>query len=212
MDVSQDTLENVVAAEADHRIANHMSMLSSYVRLKVGELAALPEAPEKTSTLRLVESIGAQIAAVAELHRMLTHRGRLPSANIGAQLERLCDAFRAGPGCRAEILYEGDPDCLLPVRKVLPVSQIVSEAVTNALKYGCKAGLTGKVTVSCRRQPEGGLLITVADSGVGFAEGGGPPSQGVGFQLMQALAAQVEGEIGYAASPEGLTFSLRLPD
>ncbi|PZX48786.1 two-component sensor histidine kinase [Cereibacter changlensis] len=211
---THELLENVDATEADHRIANHMAMLSGYVRLKVGELSAMPDAPEKITTLRLVESIGAQIAAVAELHRMLTARSRLHSGDIGAQLSSICDAFRAGPACKALISYDGDPDCLLPVHKVLPVSQIVSEMVTNALKYGHRAGLVGMVKVSCRKMPDdGGLLISVEDNGNGLPDvtagaGSDPLAGGVGVQLVRALARQVGGAISYDSSPDGLTFRL----
>lgn len=214
MNASHDFQADVLSSEADHRIANHMAMLSGYVRLKVGELSALPDAPEKITTLRLVEGIGAQIAAVAELHRMLTARNRMSSGDIGAQLASICAAFQAGPACKATIRYDGDSDCLLPIHKVLPVSQIVSEAVTNALKYGHKAGLVGAVTVSCRKLPDGGLLITVEDNGDGLPEGSVGSDQlggGVGVQLVQALARQVEGTISYASSDEGLTFRLHIP-
>lgn len=212
MDINGNLPERGLTAESDHRIANHLTMLASYIRLKTGELRDLADPPDRAGTLMALEGIRAQIAAVSELHRLLsTTDPRIPG-DIGAQLGRICEAFRAGPASGVPISFAADPGCILPFRQILPVSQIVSEVMTNALKHGHKAGHPGGIRASCRRDGALGIVIRVEDDGQGL----GPPSPGgavppgLGARLVEALARQVGGTIRYRSCDTGLSFSLRL--
>lgn len=201
-----------IVIEGDHRIANHMTMLASYVRLRRGEYSNAPEAQGSGEILRMFDRISAQVAAVAQLHRMLTASASVSSGDIGAQLGRLCDEFRKGPACDTVIEYSGDPGCFLHVSQILPVSQIVSEAVTNALKYGHKEGCAGSIRVFCLRESDGAISISVNDDGDGILSDQSTATKvnGIGSAMVAALARQVKGTIEYRSSPAGLSFNLRL--
>ncbi len=201
-----------IAVESDHRIANHMAMLASYIRLRRGEFLKQPEGQDSHEILRLVDGIFAQVAAVSELHRMLTARASSPSSDIGAQLARICAAFRNGPACETVIDYSGEPDCILPVNHILPVSQIVSEVMTNALKYGHKAGCAGSIRIGCHRADGNHIIISVDDDGDGMLpdSSGGTKPQGIGVAMVAGLVRQINGTIEYKSSDRGLSFSLSL--
>ena len=202
-----------IAVECDHRIANHMTMLAGYIRLKRADLSHLLEQPDTAGVLRLFDAIGAQVAAVSELHRMLSASSLSSSGDIGEQLDRMCAAFRNGPASGSVIDYTGGPGCILPVRHILPVLQIVSEVMTNALKYGHKTGQAGRVRVGCKRNRRGRITISVDDDGDGLpaSRAGVTKPQGIGVTLVAALARQVDGTISYRASHAGLSFILSLP-
>lgn len=202
-----------IAVECDHRIANHMTMLAGYIRLKRADLSHLLEQPDTAGVLRLFDAIGAQVAAVSELHRMLSASSLSSSGDIGEQLDRMCAAFRNGPASGSVIDYTGGPGCILPVRHILPVLQIVSEVMTNALKYGHKTGQAGRVRVGCKRNRRGRITISVDDDGDGLpaSRAGVTKPQGIGVTLVAALARQVDGTISYRSSHAGLSFTLSLP-
>ncbi|ULB11799.1 sensor histidine kinase [Cereibacter azotoformans] len=212
MEFGNEGVDRTDASEADHRIANHLAMLAGYVRLKMSEVSTGAEAPDRACVLRLVEGIGAQMAAVADLHRMLSTGACLSSSNIGVQIGRICAAFREGPACGATISYSSGPGCLLPLRQILPVLQIVSEVMTNALKHGHKADMATAIRVSCRKDSRDRIVIAIRDAGEGIAPqaGAGPPS-GIGRRLVENLARQVGGTIRYRSSATGLDFRLSLP-
>jgi signal transduction histidine kinase len=72
-------------------------------------------------------------------------------------------ATEAGVNCRSEV----EPD--LPAFRggAKKLQQILINLLANAIKF-TPAG--GSVTVSARREPEGGLILAVTDTGVGIAQ------------------------------------------
>jgi two-component sensor histidine kinase len=197
--------------ESNHRIANHLALLASYVSLRRLEFAKLAETPEGHEVLRLLDGVGAQVGAVAALHRMLTTSDAASSGDIGAHLGRICDAFRTGPVCGSTIEYARSAGCILPASHILPVSQIVSEVVTNALKYGHKPGCSGSIRVGCLRGVDNRILISVDDDGNGRWPGlAATKPNGIGFAMVAALVRQVNGTLEYRPSDRGLSFRLSL--
>ena len=189
-----------------------MAMLASYVRLRRGEFSRLPDTQHRREILRLFDGIGAQVAAMAELHRMLTAGASLSSGDIGEHLGHICAAFRKGPASDSLIEYSGEPGCMLPVSHILPVSQIVSEVMTNALKYGRKAGSAGSIRVGCRRLDGDQILISVDDDGGGIVVDSSVSTKpkGIGVAMVAALVQQVNGKIDLQSSDRGVSFSLSL--
>lgn len=213
MQTCNNGIECPLAIESNHRIANHMALLASYVALRRREYSKMPDTNVDTIVLRLLDGIGAQVAAVSELHRMLTTCDSLSSGDIGAHLGRICEAFRKGPALGMALEYSGGAGCNLPVNHILPVSQIISEVVTNALKYGHKAGCAGSIRVGCLRGSDDRITISVDDDGDGIGAGKtlATKSTGIGSAIVAALVRQVGGTIEYRFSDSGLSFGLSLP-
>lgn len=197
-------------AEADHRIANHLAMLASYVRLKGAELVRHRPGAESRDVALLLQAICVQINAISSLHRILSTDGTQRTAELGEHLGRICAALRSGVSGDVEIVEAFGADCVLPLRDVLPVAQIVTEIVTNALKHGCPQDAPARVLISCRREAGGTIRVEVADNGPGLPPGAGGVGRGLGARLIGALVAQVQGRVEYLAGPRGLTVRLIL--
>ena len=72
---------------------------------------------------------------------------------------------------------------MLTADQITPLGLVVSELVTNAIKYG-----SGGITVTLRRLPSG-MEVTVEDGGPGFPASFDPSSRkGLGMRLVLALA------------------------
>jgi two-component sensor histidine kinase len=196
--------------EADHRIANHLAMLRSYLRLEEQALARRPAEVSRDSVLLVLASLDAQIVAVSELHRALAARGRATSADLAEHLHRTCAPFQSGLSGAVTITEDFEGGCLMAPDQVLPVTQIVAEALTNALKHGPTHG--GGVRVRCRRGALGGALIEVIDEGPGLPPGFDPTSDGgLGFRLLRGLSKQLGALMAFKTSPRGVKFQLALP-
>lgn len=161
-----------------------------------------------------LHEITARVAIVGHMHRLLSTRPGADHAEFGPHLRELCRLFisaLAAPG-QWELVESGIADCSMPADHFLPMSLIVTEAVTNALKYAHPAGVAGKLTVGCRCEPDGTIVVEVGDDGVGFPEGfefaaGG----GIGSRTIHVLAQQIDAEIAFDSRATGLWFELRLP-
>ena len=93
--------------------------------------------------------------------------------------------------------------CRLRPDQILPLALIVSEAVTNAIKYAHPAGTPVTLKIRCHRDETGALVIAVEDDGGGLPEGLDPAVDGgLGFQAMRMLARQIEAELSFESSPE----------
>ena len=201
-----------LALEADHRVANHLAMLSSYVRLKEKNLARQPDAQTPASLKLAFEGIRAQIDAISRLHRSLATKKQGELIDLGEYIHHVCTPFMSGLSGSIELTEDLHPSCLVRSDAILPLTQIASEVITNAIKYSHVRGETGKVTVRCHSLPGGELEFEIIDDGMGL-----PPlldprtSDGIGFRLIRALTAQIGAQSGFESSVAGTRFWLRMP-
>jgi two-component sensor histidine kinase len=198
--------------EADHRIANHLALLAGYVRLKAADLATGPVELSRGSVSLLLASIDSQIAGVARLHRALAVNRRRESADLGGYLHAVCAPFVAGLSGMIEIVEDFPVGCLVQLDQVLPLTRIVTEAVTNAAKYSHAAGQAGTIRVCCRTDAVGTVLVEVSDDGPGLPETFDPETDGgLGFRLLRALGKQLKARIAFESTARGLRFQITLP-
>jgi len=93
----------------------------------------------------------------------------------------------------------------------VPVSLIVNELVTNAVKYAFPDGRAGTVRVSTAAVPPDHIRLRVEDDGVGLPEGFDiTKASSLGMQLVQGLTAQIRGELEISRE-NGTAFSIVFP-
>ena len=201
-------------AEINHRISNNLALLASTVSMRAASFSRRKEPIDGHEVAAALHEITARIAIVGHMHRLLSTRPGADHAGFGAHLRELCRLFISALAAPAhwELVDGGTAECPVSADHFLPLSLIVTEVVTNALRYAHPAGAPGKLTIRCRREAEGTVVIEVADDGVGFPEGfefaaGG----GIGSRTIHVLAQQIDAEIAFDSGPTGLRFTLRLP-
>lgn len=204
--------ERVLLAEADHRIANHLALLTGYVRLQAAALADQVEAPSHGSMQVLLDGVGVQIDAIARLHRALACGGPSGSANLSEHLHEICAGFTSGLSGEIQITEDLAPGCAVRPDQILPLTRIVAEVVTNAVKHARGGDDAGTVLVSCSRDEGGELLVEVTDNGPGLPASFDFETDGrIGFRLLRALSRQLGAHTGFHSTRDGLRFRLTLP-
>lgn len=199
-------------AEADHRISNHLAFLAGYVRLKGADLVHRAAASNKTDLSLFIDGIGAQIMAISQVHRLLSSDGTLGSADLGHHMGAICCALRSGISRDVITLESFASDCTVPLHRLLPTTQIVTEVITNAIKYGDPLGQPGMIKVACGKHADGTVSIEIQDNGPGLSSPLAEiETRGFGSRLVQTLVEQIEGTIEYISTDHGLTVRLSLP-
>ena len=199
-------------AEADHRIANHLALLAGHVRLKAAELAKRPEASGCDAIQLLLLGVQAEISAVARLHRKLSGRNAQAPSDLAHELHEVCAPFRSGLSGDVVVVEDFEPGCAVTADQVLPVTQIITEVITNALKHACGNGRAGLLVARLRKGGPGAAVIEIIDHGPGFpstfdpAKGGG-----LGFRVVRALAVQLDATASFSSTADGVRFRLALP-
>ena len=206
--------QDLYTSEVTHRIANSLCLLASTVSLRARHFSKQPRLMSSSEVAHLLDEISARIAAVGQLHRDIATQPDAAHLDLNEHLRNLCESIIAAvaqPG-QFELLPSATGACAVKTDKILPICMIVTEAVTNSLKYAHPTGVRGTLEIGCRRDSDGSAVIEVADDGVGLPEDFDPLADGgLGSQTMNILARQLGAEISFIARPIGLCFQLRLP-
>lgn len=200
--------------EANHRISNNLSLLASTIALRSAEIARRGEDLSSEQAVLLLDEIISRIVTVGDLHRMLSTMPEADQLDLAESLRELCETLIAAlsaPG-KFELIWRGHGRCMVPTDKVLPLCLTVTEIVTNSLKYAHPSGTPGKITVACRMDWDGSLLLEIADDGVGLPEGFDLLRDGgLGTRTMRLLARNLDAELTLESRAIGVRSTLRLP-
>jgi two-component sensor histidine kinase len=206
------TLPDDVAAEADHRIANHLGIIAALIRSQAAHLPEEPMLP-RAGVRALLQEMSVRIDAVGRLHRLLMHQNGKAVVDLATYLREIVTAMGSLAGAeRTQFSFDLDPDHITSPKQGVAIGLLLGEAITNALKYAHPAGVPGNIHISSRSTPERRFVIEVADDGVGLPEDFDPTvSSGAGLRLMRALAEQIGGRLDLEQREIGLRVRLEVP-
>jgi two-component sensor histidine kinase len=205
-------LPDDVAAEADHRIANHLGIIAALIRSQAANLPEEPMLP-RVGVRALLQEMSVRIDAIGRLHRLLMHQNGRAVVDLPAYLREIVDAMGSLASAEhAEFSFDLDASYTASPKQGVAIGLLVGEAITNALKYAHPAGVPGNIHISSCSTPDRRLVIGVADDGVGLPEGFDPAvASGAGLRLMRALAEQIGGRLDLEQREIGLRVRLEVP-
>ncbi len=201
--------KGMILRELQHRVKNNLAMISSLVSLETDRLSS----EEDREALGRVQD---RIRAMALIYDMLYRSEDVLDVDLshylGRLLEALDEGYLGGPG-GGRGLVELAAD-LAPVRldlkRAVPLGIVVTELVTNAIKYAFPGGRRGRISVSLGTG-EGAARLRIEDDGVGLAPS--VDGAGTGLKLVELLVEQIGGSLSSGAGPGGggLCHELALP-
>ncbi len=209
----EDAAKDVVA-EANHRIANSLSLLVGMVRMQAREVSGRPEPLSNVDIRLLLEGVAARINTIGHLHRLLSQVPLDGATRLMPHLSAVSDAMvsaLSSPTQLVTVEHTGE-DCLVLTRQVQPVILILCEVFINAMKYAHPAGVALAMRVNCAPSADGHLVLTISDDGVGLPDGFNPLTDGgLGFKVMRALAAEIGATLDIQSTGLGLVTRLSVP-
>jgi len=211
----QNSFASDAYTEANHRIANHLSIVASILRLEQEAVLRTPTlTPERAYAV--LEECGRRIEAIARIHQLLSQRDPLrPSVELGEYLRETAENILSGVSAfgRNRLRFVCPEPLPTRAEDAVPLGLIVGELVTNAVKYAHPSGVRGAICVSCQREADGATVVAVCDDGVGLPEGFDPHSgrDSVGFRLILALAQRMRAKVEFENSCLGLSVTIRVP-
>ena len=90
---------------------------------------------------------------------------------------------------------------------LMTLSLLLNEVVTNSVKHAFERGKRGTISVRLEQETKERFLLSVQDDGPGLAK---DSSKGLGFGIMQNLAAQLGGKISVSGQ-QGMTMRVVFP-
>lgn len=184
--------KEVLLREVHHRVKNNLQLIASIMNMQARR-AHTPEAKI------LVRRLQDRVMSLATIHRGLYQTSGL--ADVRAD-ELLQDILRQivnlaeGPGHRFDVTSDLAPLRLTPDQAV-PLALLVTEALTNAMKYARGANGRGRLEVTLTERDDGVAELVVANSivpdGPAPTETAEGESTGLGTHLVKAFVAQLDG-------------------
>lgn len=202
-----------LAAEANHRIANSLTLLVGMVRMQSMSVHQKAESFTNAEVRLLLDGIAARINTISQLHRILTRSASDGVISLRPHLHEVTDALvRAlATDQQVRVMHTGG-DCLVMMRQVQPIVLMLCEVFINSMKYAHPTGVPLILVVDCTTTQDGRLVLTISDDGVGLPEGFDPVhGGGMGFKVMRGLAAEIGAHLDIRSTHLGLSFRLSLP-
>lgn len=189
--------KGLLLREIHHRVKNNLQIIISLFNLQTSYVSdekaykALREGQDRIKSMALIHERFYQADGLSQIDF---------DEYIKRLSENLMQSFRIEPGrIRLEIHSE---KISLDIDTAVPTGLIINEIVTNALKHAYVGRSTGELRIDLTQPRENHFLLSIADNGVGFAEGVKPDElDSLGIQLIQALTHQLEGEMKIETAP-----------
>jgi two-component sensor histidine kinase len=198
--------KEILLAEVYHRVKNNLQIIASLLDLQA-EMVTDP------MVRALFEDSQQRIQAVALIHESLSQARNVRSIPADEYIHRLSTrVFEAytPPGDRITLSIQADP-VWIEVQNAMSCGLIVNELLSNSLKYAFANDQAGKITITVRGTPEGQMLLSVCDTGVGFpADIDFRHTDSLGLQLVCLLTEQLGGTIQLERA-SGTQWTLQFP-
>ncbi|ADM08840.1 sensory box histidine kinase [Parvularcula bermudensis HTCC2503] len=188
-----------VISETQHRVRNHLQLISSMIRLRS------QESPDGA-----FEILAKRVEALGLLYDEFFVKGGLKDDSLrfdivsgGAYVSRVATLI-ASLDMRRTIRMNVDVDPIyIETERAAQLGLIVSELITNALQHAFPDRSEGVVEVRLKELGGDQVRLTVADDGVGMGAADWPNGTSLGSRICKALIGQIDGNLNVATSEAG---------
>lgn len=203
--------KTVLLKEIHHRVKNNLQLIASILNLQMRQV-------RDPAARRVLQSVQDRVIGLATIHRSLYQSERLSELcadRLIDEISRQLLALGAAPGSGISVQTRFEPLMMSPDRLV-PLSLLLSEAVTNALKYIGSPADSESPWLEIALTTEGDVVVlSVTNSLAGSAAASDASisdSTSLGADLIEAFAMQLEGDLeqGEVQTDKGLVWQLSL--
>jgi two-component sensor histidine kinase len=196
--------KDLLLQEMSHRVANSLQIIASILLMKARTVQS------EEARLHLQDA-HQRVMSVASVQEQLQASGPGDPIKLGPYLSTLCEGLAASMISDSrmialEVLGETGE---VSSTQAVSIGLIVTELVINALKHAFPGPNRESEVVVSFTVEGGNWTLTVSDNGIGKTSG--PPSSkagGLGTSLVQALAQQLEAQVGVVSSRLGTTVTV----
>jgi PAS domain S-box-containing protein len=192
----------MLLVEVNHRAKNSLAIAAS--------LLAIQGRRQPDPAVRaLFEEAQDRLNAMARVHDLLSKSEKAQQVDVSVYVADLCQALRPITENDDRIRLEAkmEDGILVDADTAVPLGIVLTELITNAVKYAFPTPRSGTILVQARRSQPGWIELVVQDDGIGMSslrEGS------LGYGLVRSLVQQIRGEID-VRNDAGLVVTLSFP-
>ena len=189
--------------EVNHRVGNSLQLVSTFISLQLRQLV-------DEGARDALREAQARIEAVAHVHRRLYTSGDMATVAMDEYLAGLVDELSKslGPDDASPTIRLDTRPMRVTTDRAVSLGVIVTELVTNAVKYAYAPGQSGEIRVTLAPDPNPELaharaILTVEDDGPGLGDGP-PKGTGLGGKIISAMASGLRSAVEFDAGHKGV--------
>ncbi|MDE4908480.1 PAS domain S-box protein [Methanogenium marinum] len=207
----KDSLQEktVLLQEVHHRVKNNLAVVSSML-----EMQAVKEEGADPYVATQIREAERRIRSMAAVHEELYQSETFGSIDIQSHFRRLAhDIINTFPDAeKVSLEVEARGGCMLSLQNAIPVSLIINELLTNAMKYAFIGQTEGIISIQMYCD-NANAVLTVSDNGVGFPNGFEPEkATSLGIRMVKTFVEyQLDGTYEITSGPDGTIWTLRFP-
>ncbi len=199
--------KQAILRELQHRVKNTFALINSIINLEINRTG-------KKEIRAPLESLKNRILSISRVYDVLAAPGeKYQEIKLDHLLRDISRSILKGyaTGPRIDLHLDLQP-LNIEVKRAIPLGLIVTEIITNSLKYAFPDQKRGEIRLKLWKLDDR-LALEISDNGAGLAEDffTSPPS-GLGQEIIKALTEQLEAELEITSRPgQGTSFRLTMP-
>jgi PAS domain S-box-containing protein len=183
--------KNMLLKEIHHRVKNNLQIISSLLDLQEDYVK------EDATAVNVLEESRNRVISMAMIHEMLYQSKDLSQINFSDYVRNLVSNLFHSYSVKNTIKPVFNVELIsLNIETAVPCGLIISELVSNSLKYAYPGDSTGVLFISLESHDNGYKLV-ISDNGIGFPEklDFKNVESSLGLQLVNSLVNQLDGSI-----------------
>lgn len=190
--------------ELHHRVKNNLQMVLNLLDLKFRE--------KGDGNRDWIADIGQRIKSMSSIHNQLLYAQTIESTSLKNHVESISGNLKVSFANQRNIVIVVDinEEIYIKTNVAMNLGLLLSEAVTNSLKYAFKGKEAGLIRISAE-ETNGVIDMTIGDDGIGF-DVNKDRSGSFGQTLIYDFASHLNAEININSSEKGTTIHLKIRD
>ena len=194
--------KDVLLRELQHRVKNNLQMITALIRLETRNLGDVDAG-------KRFDRLAGRVNSLALLYHAMSEEGQGESVDLGVYLSQIASAVmqaHAVEGIRLDLKVDTWP---VSINVAMPTGLVVNELLTNALKHAFEGRDGGTIKLHSLVNDEG-CRVTIADDGIGLAEGAAWPRVGkLGALIVKSLRQNAAARLDVKSAPgEGVEVTI----
>jgi two-component system, sensor histidine kinase PdtaS len=199
--------KDILLGEIHHRVKNNLQIVDSLLGLQSGAI-------EDTEIQNILRESQNRIKSMALIHQILYQSNDFAQMDFSNFLDTLVPTLASSYGADPDhiVLAINAIEVRLPLSVAIPCGLMVNELISNALKHAFPGGRHGEIRIDLSMAPDGQVLLTVEDDGVGIPDDLDlDQTATLGLQLVMLLTDQIGGKMEVRRSnPTRFALQLRV--
>lgn len=186
----QNEEKSLMLKEIHHRVKNNLQIISSLLNLHADTI-------QDPRVHGLFEDLRHRVNSMALIHEKMYQSKNLVNIDIAGYIDELTRTLIDAYDSNKSIRLKSDIGHIeFKIDTIVPLGLILSEIVSNSLKYAFEGRAEGTIEVSMKKLNNGVFVLEAGDDGTGLPKNVDfNTTESLGMMLIRMLTEQLSGEV-----------------